>query len=499
MKIRGGSLNRGRKCRRDNGVTRSLIVAVTFILLDSSAILLSAQTFTTLANFGGEFGSNPGPVIQGIDGNFYGVTTYGTATLNTYGTVFKVTPQGALATLYMFCALANCADGYEPDGSLVQAVDGNFYGTTSNGGANGGRGGTIYQVTPTGKLTTLYSFCAQPNCADGNGPVAGLTQAADGNFYGTTIGGGATGYGTVFKITSRGTLTTLHSFDGPVDGNEPTARLLQGSDGNFYGTTLFGYGDIGLGAGTIFRITPEGAFTLLYGWSCSENECLEGSNSSGGLIQTPNGNFYGTTEQGGTDNYGVVFKMTPEGVLAPLFNFDSTDGSDPNAYGPLLLATDKTFYGTSAEGGAFRWGTIFEITSAGKLSTLYNFCSQANCSDGALAVEGLIQATNGNFYGTTDEGGVNPNSGTFYSLTSGLAPFVETLLTSGPIGAEVVILGNNLAGTSSVSFNGTSAAYTILSNTAIRTTVPVGATSGFVTVITPGGTLTSNKTFRVIQ
>ena len=453
--------------------------------------------------FGGEFGSNPGPVIQAIDGNFYGVTTYGTATgtatLNTYGTVFRVTPQGALTTLYMFCALANCADGYEPNGSLAQAVDGNFYGTTSNGGANGGRGGTVYKITPTGTLTTLYSFCAQPNCTDGNGPVTGLTQAADGNFYGTTVGGGATGYGTVFKITPQGTLTTLHSFDGPVDGNEPTARLLQGSDGNFYGTTLFGYGDIGLGAGTIFRISPDGTFALLYGWSCSENKCLDGSNSSGGLIQSPNGNFYGTTEQGGADNYGVVFKMTPDGLVTPLFNFDSTDGSDPDAYGPLLLATDKTFYGTTAEGGAFRWGTIFKITSAGKLTSLYNFCSQPNCSDGALAVEGLIQATDGTLYGTTDEGGVNPNSGTFFSLTSGLVPFVETLLTSGRIGAGVVILGNNLGGTSSVSFNGTPAVFTILSKTAIRTTVPASATTGFVTVITPTGTLTSNKTFRVIQ
>jgi uncharacterized repeat protein (TIGR03803 family) len=488
---------------KKSGMARSHIFIASFtfmfMLLSSLTFPLFAQTLTTLANFGGDFGSNPGPLVQGIDGNFYGVTTYGTETLGTYGTVFRVTPQGDLTTLHMFCALANCADGYEPNGSLVQAVDGNFYGTASNGGANGGRGDTVYKITPNGKLTTLYSFCAQPNCTDGNGPVAGLTQAADGNFYGTTIGGGATGYGTVFKITPQGILTTLHSFYGPVDGDEPTARLLQGSDGNFYGTTLFGYGDIGLGAGTIFRISSEGTFTLLYGWSCTENECLDGSNSTGGLIQAPNGNFYGTTEQGGTDNYGVIFKMTPEGVFTPLFSFDSTDGSDPNAYGPLLLATDKTFYGVTAEGGAYRWGTIFKITSAGKLTTLYNFCRQANCGDGAVATEGLIQATNGIFYGTTDEGGVNPNSGTFFSLTSGLGPFIETLLTSGRIGADVLILGNDLASASAVSFDGTPATFTILSNTALKTTVPAGASTGFVNVVTADGTLTSDKAFRVIR
>ena len=378
----------------------------------------------------------------------------------------------------------------------MQAVDGNFYGTTSSGGANGGRGGTVYKVTPTGTLTTLYSFCAQPNCTDGNTPASGLTQAADGNFYGTTIGGGATGYGTVFKITPQGTLTTLYSF-GPVGGNEPNARLFEGSDGNFYGTTEFGYGT-GIGVGGIFKISPEGDFTSLYAWPCNENNCLEGSYSTGGLIQAPNGDFHGTAEGGGTDNDGVGFKMTPEGVVTPLFDFESVDGSDPNAWGPVLLATNNIFYGVTAKGGANGWGTIFSITSAGKLTTLYNFCSQANCSDGALAVEGLIQATNGNFYGTTYGGGVG-SYGTFFSLTSGLGPFVETLLTSGRVGAEVVILGNNLAGASSVSFNGASAAYTILSNTAIRTTVPVGATTGFVAVITPSGTLTSNKTFRVIQ
>jgi uncharacterized repeat protein (TIGR03803 family) len=477
----------------------SFIAACALILLGcfGSSVPAFAQTFTTLASFGGAFGYNPWPVVQGIDGNFYGVTESG-PNLNDYGTIFKVTPQGALTTLYQFCSQPNCADGYEPDGALVQAVDGNFYGTTSTGGANNERGGTVYKVSPTGRLTTLYSFCAQPNCTDGNAPVTGLTQAADGNFYGTTEGGGVYGYGTAFRITPQGTLTTLHSFDGPVDGDEPTARLLQGSDGDLYGTTIFGYGDTGLGAGTIFRISPEGAFTLLYAWSCNENKCLDGSNPNGGLVQAPSGGIYGATGDGGIDNYGVIFKMTPEGTLTPLFSFDSTDGRDPNGWGPLLVATDANLYGTTAEGGAYGFGNVFELTSSGKLSTLYSFCSQPSCTDGAFAVYGIIQATNGNFYGTTYGGGAS-GYGTFFGLTSGLAPFVETLLTSGRVGAGVVILGNNLLGASNVSFNGTSAAYTIVSNTAIRTTVPVGATTGFVTVVTPSGALTSNKIFRVIQ
>jgi uncharacterized repeat protein (TIGR03803 family) len=203
---------------------------------------------TTLHSFDGADGSNPAAVLmQASDGNLYGTTEAGGANGN-YGTVFKITPAGTLTTLHSFGG----ADGWEPAAGLVQASDGNFYGTTYIGGANGNYG-TVFKITPTGTLTTLYSFCSQSGCADGALPRAGLVQASDGDFYGTTAFGGANYYeGTVFKITPNGTLTTLHSFDG-ADGGDPNA-LVQASDGNFYGTTVLGgaNGD----NGTVFRLVP---------------------------------------------------------------------------------------------------------------------------------------------------------------------------------------------------------------------------------------------------
>jgi uncharacterized repeat protein (TIGR03803 family) len=197
--------------------------------------------------------------VQASDGNFYGTTVEGGA--DGAGTVFRITPSGTLTTLYSFCSQVNCTDGYWPYAGLVQAADGNLYGTTGNGGAFGNYG-TVFKITPSGTLTTLYSFCAQNGCADGEEPAARLVQAADGNFYGTTASGGTSqncdSYrcGTVFKITPSGTLTTLHSFNY-ADGAYPYAGLVQASGLvqaavlNFYGTTFKGGGD---GYGTVFRL-----------------------------------------------------------------------------------------------------------------------------------------------------------------------------------------------------------------------------------------------------
>jgi uncharacterized protein (TIGR03437 family) len=223
-------------------------------------------TLTTLYAFCSQAncsdGQEPGAgLIQASDGNFYGTTSLGgifpndalSGAPNGYGTVFKITPGGALTTLYRFCSMGgSCADGEDPSGALIQASDGNFYGITLGGGANARPyGGTVFKITPGGTLTTLYSFCALANCADGNSPYAGLIQASDGNFYGTTSGGGAHGYGTVFRITPGGTLTTVDSFDG-ADGASPLAGLIQASDGNLYGTTYEGGA---YGSGTVFKLT----------------------------------------------------------------------------------------------------------------------------------------------------------------------------------------------------------------------------------------------------
>jgi len=465
------------------------------VLLSATAIIAS-QAFTTLVSFNVTDGSLPyyGSLVQGTDGNLYGTTATGGAfgDVNSGGSVFKVTSSGALTTVYSFCAQASCADGETPEGGLALGTDGNFYGTTLNGGANGS--GTVFKLTPGGTLTTLYSFCSRTNCADGAQPIGGLVQATNGAFYGTTHSGGASNDGTVFKTTTGGTLTTLHSFVGS-DGANPYAGLIQGTDGNLYGTAFGGGANVNFG--TVFKITAGGTLTTLYSF-CSQASCADGYEPIGALVQAGNGNFYGTTVFGGTNGNGTVFQITSAGKLSTLHSFAGapTEGFSPS--GALVQGTNGIFYGTTQGGGANgTYGTLFSITSGGTLTTLYSFCSQTNCTDGANPYGGLVQATNGTFYGTTNIDGTNGPYGTVLSLGEGLGDFVETLPTSGKVGAAVIILGTSLTGATSVSFNGTAATFTVVSSTEITTTVPANATTGKVKVTTPRGALSSNARFRV--
>jgi uncharacterized repeat protein (TIGR03803 family) len=475
---------------------------IVFLVWGAAVTASSAQTFTTLHSFDGTDGDAPyAGLVQATNGNLYGTTVYGGT--NDNGTIFKITSNGTLTTLYSFCSQTNCADGDEPYAGLVQATNGNLYGTTCCGGAKGQ--GTVFKITPSGTtLTTLYSFCSQSDCTDGEGPYAGLVQATNGNLYGTTnAGGGAGSLGTVFKVTSSGALTTLQSFD-ETDGSFPNGTLIQATDGSFYGTTIEGgaptYG------GTVFQITSSGTLTMLYTF-CSQSYCADGQYPYAGLVQGRDGNFYGTTVYGGTNDDGTIFKITPSGKLTTLYSFcsqsDCTDGEYP--YAGLVQATDGNFYGTTLEGGAndcildgdtLGCGTIFKITPAGKLTTLHSF----DGTDGEFPYADLVQDTNGTFYGTTFNGGDTTCSygcGTVFSLSVGIGPFAKTLPTSGKVGAAVKILGTNLTGTTSVDFNGTAATFTVVSSTEITTTVPTGATTGTVEVTTPSGTLDSNVVFRV--
>ena len=465
------------------------------------AIGSPAQTFKTLVSFNGTDGENPGngSLVQGLDGNFYGTTYAGGAnkSCTTFGvvgcgTVFRITPCGELTTLHSF----DGTDGANPTAGLVLATDGNFYGTTEFGGNNAcSQGcGTVFKITPAGKLTTLHSF----DGTDGEEPSSGLVQATDGNFYGTAYTGGtpvgAYVYGTIFKITPGGKLTTLHSFDG-TDGWGPEDGLVQATNGSFYGTTVGGgVYDIG----TVFKMTPAGTLTTLHSFGGTD-----GSYPYAALVLATNGNFYGTTSTGGANTTctliapgcGTVFEITAEGKLTTLHSFDGTDGS--YVIGGLVQATDGNFYGTTANGGVSSictggCGTIFEITPAGKLTSLHSFDGTA----GSFANSGLAQGTNGSFYGTTNQGGAG-GSGTVFSLSVGLGPFVETLPTSGKVASSAVLLGNNLTGVTGVAFNGTAATFTVVSSSEIKTTVPQGATTGKVRVKTPHGTLTSNVNFRV--
>jgi uncharacterized repeat protein (TIGR03803 family) len=448
------------------------------VLCAVEAISSPAQSFTTLVNFDKTNGATPVYMspVQGTNGNLYGTASNGGAHKD--GTVFEVTPGGTLATLYSFCSNSGCTDGSFPYAGLVLAKNGNFYGTTYEGGKY--NSGTVFEITPGGTLTTLHSF----NVTDGAAPRAGLVQASNGNFYGTTAEGGAHGDGTAFEINPAGKLTTLLSFDG-TDGDSPYAGLVQAINGNLYGTTYVGGAH---GKGTVFEMTPTGKLTTLYSF-CSQSDCTDGSYPYAGLIQASNGNLYGTTSSA-HNLEGTVFKITPGGTLTVLHSFTGTDGARPDT--GLVLATNGNFYGTTYEGGAYGYGTVFEITAGGALTVLHSF----NGFDGTQPDTSLVQGTNGNFYGTTVAGGTH-DYGTAFSLAVGLGPFVETNPTSGAVGTAVIILGNNLMGATRVAFNATAASFKVVSSTEITAAVPKSATTGLVEVKTTSAILSSNVSFRV--
>ncbi len=412
--------------------TRWLSAATAFFA--ATAMILEGQTLTTLASFSGPNGSEPASsLVQGADGNFYGTTTLG-GTYN-IGAIFRMSPTGTLTTLHSFGSYPGDPDG-QPNG-LILGRDGNFYGTAVFAGATGT--GSIFKITPSGEFTTLYSFSANNNFnTDGVGPV-GLIQARDGNFYGTASGAGANSYGTVFKFSPEGAFTTLYSFSGMNgDGQQPSSGLVQGIDGNYYGTTLLG------GAyqeGVIFRITPTGTLTVLYGFGST---LADQGAPLGGLIQASDGNFYGTTNP---DSDGTVFRITPSGTLTTIHTFGSSpdDGAEP--FGGLIQATDGNLYGTTSSGGANGSGTVFRITLHGDFTILYSF---TNASDGQFPAGGLIQASDDNLYGTTRyNGGFSsgyPLGGTVFRLSVGLAPLPPTISASGIVNGASFVGGGIVPG-----------------------------------------------------
>jgi uncharacterized repeat protein (TIGR03803 family) len=503
------------------------IIGIIVIVCAAATVSAPAQTFNTLYDFCSQpncaDGSTPiAGLAQGTEGALYGTAgDYATGD----GTIFRISADGHYNALYEFCSLPNCADGIGAS-ALILGKDGDFFGGAGNGGSytNCSNGcGTLFKITSEGAFTLLYTFCAnQSTCPDGAVPIGTLVQATDGNFYGVTEIGGTgnatqcMGCGTVFRMTQAGKLTTLYSFcslPNCADGMEPLG-LIQGANGKLYGITREG-GNVNddycysLGCGTVFEISLSGQLTTLYNF-CAQQYCADGYFPDGPPMQGTDGNLYGTTSSGGNEeNAGTAFQISTSGAFKILYTFcsqqDCDDGSLP---GPgLTQGTDGNLYGATVNGGANNRGTAFQLTTSGALKTLYSFCSQPNCADGSEPEGGLIQATNGSFYGTTVWGGQSvevclsglPGCGTVFSVYMGLRPFVETNPTSGNAGSEVLILGNNLTGATSVTFNGAAAAFTVASDTLIEATVPTGATSGYVRVTLPKQELKSNIAFVVTQ
>jgi uncharacterized repeat protein (TIGR03803 family) len=494
---------------KSSDVRRIQLLAVLVVMLAASAMALHAQTYTVLYNFG-NVKCDPldpqlsGIIAQGRDGNLYSSTgTFGSG-CNSGGTAFKITPKGKLTLLHSFGSQKGDQGG--PLSGVTLGTDGDFWGTSEGGDF----GGNIWKMTASGKVTD-FSVLGGTKNVNGIEPTAPPVQGMDGNFYGTTSEGGNIkictngfgGCGVIYKITPSGkTFKVIYTFD-QTNGGNPYDPLVLGIDGNFYGTTYHGGS---AGAGVVFKITPSGnKYTVLHTF-CSQTNCTDGANPYDGLVQAADGNFYGTTEYGGTGTgglrQGVAFKITPAGKLTVLYNFCSLtsckDGSNP--YGGLVQATDGNFYGTTLGGGANNLGTIYQITPKGKYTVLHSFENTTGALFGKYPQVTPVQNTNGILYGDTSQGGTSPRGqGVFYSFDMGLKPFVSLVTWYGKVDGTIEILGQGLKGTTAVSFNGTAATtFTVVSDTYLTAVVPPGATPGSVTVTTPGGTLISNRVFRVI-
>jgi uncharacterized repeat protein (TIGR03803 family) len=441
----------------------------------------SKSSFKTIYDFGDHTGDPLSPqavgvIAQGRDGNLWSTTLFGGA--NNLGTAFKLTPQGKLDVIYNFTSATG-----QPSSGLTLGTNGNFYGATFNGGTGTaciGGCGTVFELTPSGRLTILWNF---EGGNDGQFPYSGPIEGTDGNFYGTTYQGGANEFGTIFQLTPFGKLKTIYQFDGP-HGSFPIGPLVQATDGNLYGTTA----GFGFNFGTIFKIVPSGDFplTLLFSF-----DVFNGAYPYAGLVQGNDAKVYGTTT--GASLFGNVFDISTKGFAELHALNGNTDGAIANA--GLVLASDGNFYGAAQQGGN-GFGTFFRVAPKGT----FTVCEDFNATDGAEPLVTPIQHTNGVLYGNTSLGGDINNTGVFYSLNLGLKPFVSLLPTSGKVGTTVEILGQGFGGTTAVSFNGMAAVrFTVVSNTYMTAVVPAGATTGTVTVTTPKATLQSSKKFGVIK
>lgn len=357
----------------------------------SSIAIICLPVETVLYSFAGATdGASPyGSLTKSGDGNLYGVTHEGGSFDG--GTVFKITPNGAMTTLYSFGG--STADGYMPIGNLLQGPDGNFYGMTNAGGLGLG---VIFKITPDGTETVLHSFTTSEGYPQGS-----LIQGNDDNLYGMTaiLTGGSQDLGTLFKITLDGSMTVLYSFGNHgsyIEFEPPQGSLAQDSEGNLYGATSIRY----LDQSSIFKIALDGIRTGLYAFGTNAND---GDNPADGLIQGRDGNFYGMTTAGGSEGYGTVFKMTTDGVETVLYSFGSNakDGAYP--YGKLIQGDNGYLYGMTKEGGKHGFGTVFKITPDGSETVLYSFGSSSG--DGLSPQGSLIQGGDGNLYGMTSGGG----------------------------------------------------------------------------------------------
>lgn len=476
-----------KKTRLDVGM-RLLAAFVVCAVLPS---LAPAQTYTVLHNFEENIdGFRPdGPLVQGFDGEMYGTTSLGS--ISNGGTLYKIASNGSLTIVHHFAD--HIPNDISPAHTLLESQYGTFYGTTTT------VHGLLYRLNPSGAETAIRFFCRLPGCADGTYPTSMIWDWNQ-DLRLTMLEGGINNNGTILRQAPEGdgTETVIHTFcqlPNCSDGSLPLA-MIQAGDGNFYGVAEGGGRSTASGgqAGIVFSMGPNRPFTIVYEF-CSEANCADGANPTS-LIEGTDGNLYGTTLVGGTIGAGTIFKMTTSGVLTTLYSFCSlancADGDFPSS-SSVVMGSDGSLYGFTSQGGDSAGdGTVFKLSASGTFTVLHTF----DGADGRVATA-FTQSTDGTFYGATLQGG-SQGAGVVFRLEDGLPPFIQPVLTFGRVGAAVALLGTNLAGATAVRFNGTAATIGNVTSTRIETTVPVGATSGRITVTTPAATLTSNGSFTVL-
>lgn len=457
----------------------ALAAAVAALAVVAARPAVAQATETTLYTFSAQDpmtgansdGAQPHcALIQAPDNNFYGTATQGGT--SGAGTVFRLTPAGGFTILHQF--VGGASDGGSPSGGLVLGTDGNLYGVTLNGGPAGC--GTVYEITTGGTLTILHAFTG-PFAPDGCSPYGALTLGADGNLYGVTTFGS----GSIFKIPQGGgTFTTVFTFgSGTTDPRLPVAAPIQGTDGNFYGTTVEGGAN---NTGTIYQLTPGGTFTVLHEFAAitdpMSNTNADGAYPSSLLLQASDGNLYGACPFGGSGGDGTIFKIPlGGGAFSVVHNFLQSESIQANA---LIEANDGNLYGATVGGGTNFTGEVYQLTLGGAFSIIYNFTSVSSGtnSDGNGVPFPLLQGLDGNLYGAATAGGANM-SGTIFSINAGLPRIPSQILGFNPSSVDACgpaftlqVLGRHFESGSTVTWDGSPLTTTFVSTSELDAYVP---------------------------
>ncbi|MBZ5663828.1 MAG: hypothetical protein LAO30_04430 [Acidobacteriia bacterium] len=440
------------------------------LVLMAFSALVHAQVYTQIHNFDWHAeGANPvypALLAQGQDGNLYGTLD---TQLSSDGTIFVSTVTGVVTPIYFFQG----PDGNSPQSGLSLGFDGNFYGATEWGGSS--KVGTVFGYGGSG-LTSFHSFS---DGSDGAYPWATPIQAPDGNVYGITNNG--SNPGKIYRVTQSGAFSIIATAP-----SQTVAPMILGSDGNLYGTTPNGGT---FNEGTVFQLTLKGKLKIIHSFN-------DGTNPSGPVMQGVDGKLYGTTTWGGTTGVGTVFVMTTGGGgYKVIHNFQGSDGTNPTA--GLVQGSDKFLYGVASRGGANSVGTLFKVNTTGtSFADLHDFAT----ATGDTPFGTPMLHTNGTIFGTTSHGGSqNPAYGVLYSFTNGLKPFASiVVIWSGKVGTQVGIIGQGFSNATGVKFGTGAGTFTAVSDTYMIATVAAGATTGNVTVLEPGGNLTTPQVFKVI-